>query len=185
MLDSAWINIPNLTSHGKICIAKTCILRDQDIFAMHTLQLSAGMSTALARGTFSPNQVQSTENSSTASRVAVEDPQPYIFRIRASPMGEWVEQDDHTRMWDLQVPFHELTCVCTLALCGSSSGGIERKNPPSPYRDGMFPKICVADLRSQIALVLQEDKGRSFRPIMEPICHAVGRKGQPFAMLNN
>ncbi len=33
--------------------------------------------------------------------------------------------------------------------------------------------------------VLQEDKGKSFAPIMEAICHAVGPKAEPFPMLNN
>ncbi len=39
------------------------------------------------------------------------------------------------------------------------SHGIERENPPSPYRKGMFPKVCLADLRpqKQITSVLQED----------------------------
>ncbi len=63
---------------------------------------------------------------------------------------------------------------------------IKRKNPPpSPYRKGMFPKICVADLRPQITSVLHEDKCRGGRAIMEAIWHAVGPREQTFLMLNN
>ncbi|CAD7949086.1 unnamed protein product [Amoebophrya sp. A120] len=119
----------------------------------------AATSATLARGTFSPSQDQSTRCGVRSDVVVGDDPrpQPYIFRIRVSPMGDWIERDNHKRVWDLQAAFHELTCVCTLSPCAASSGragdttpGGRSVAPPQPggHQDppARMYKLCSSPL---------------------------------------